>query len=174
MCRFLISCFVLSASLLVTSAAFAQGASPNTTATCNFDKTKQVAVDYQRIAVNVKKKVLGNEVPFGKVWTPGGKPMTMFTDTPVVIGGKELGTGAYTLFVIPDEKTWTLIVSKSTDTSGKYDETQDLARIPMQVGQLSKPEREFTVYFAHVAPSQCNMRLDLQKARAWVAIKEKK
>ena len=105
MCRFLISCFVLSASLFVTSAAFAQGTSPNRSATCNFDKTKQVAVEYQRIAVNVKKKVLGNEIPFGKVWTPGGKPMTMFTNTPVVIGGNELGIGAYTLFVIPDEKT---------------------------------------------------------------------
>ncbi len=53
---------------------------------------------------------------------------------------------------------------------GKYDEQQDLARIPMQFGELPKPESEFTAYFAHVAPDQRNMRLDLQKARAWGCI----
>ncbi len=166
--------FVFSASLLLTTTtAYAQGTSSNATATCNFDKTKQVAVEYQRIAIDVKKKLLGNDIPYGKVWTPGGKPMTLFTNTPVSIGDKDIPVGAYTLFVIPEEKKWTLIVSKSTDTSGKHDEKDDVARVPMQVGELPNPESEFSVYFAHVAPTQCSMRLDLDQARAWTVIQEK-
>jgi hypothetical protein len=169
-----IHCLALSAFLLFTNLALAQGTSSNATAACNFDTTKQVAVEYQRVAVDVKKKVLGNEIPYGKVWAPGGKPMTMFTNTPVTIGGKDLPVAAYTLFVVPEEKTWILILSKSTDTSGKYDEHEDFARIPMQFGELSSPETQFSVYFAHVAPDQCSMRFDVDKARAWVVIQEKK
>jgi len=44
----------------------------------------------------------------------------------------------------------------------------------MQLGELPSPESQFSVYFAHVAPDQCSMRLDLDKARAWVVIQEKK
>ena len=64
-------------------------------------------------------------------------------------------------------------VSKSTDTSGKYDEAQDLARIPMQFGELAQAEPTFSAYFAHIAPDQCNLRLDLERARAWVIFKRK-
>ncbi len=158
--------------LLIPGTPFAQTSDTNATASCNFDPNKQLAVEYQRIQVNPKKQVLGKEIPYGKVWTPGDKPMTLFANTPVTVGGKSVPVGAYTMFVIPEEKTWTLIISKSTDTSGKYDEQQDFARIPMQFGKLPQPEGEFTVYFAHVAANQCSMRLDLQKARAWVVFKE--
>lgn len=165
--------FVLAFSiLLMTGNSIAQTSSNNATTACNFDPNKQLAVEYQRIAVNPKKKVLGSEIPYGKVWAPGDKPMKLFTNIPVTVGGKEIPIGAYTMFVIPEEKTWTLIVSKSTDTSGKYDEQQDLARIPMQFGKLPAAEPEFTAYFAHVAAAQCNLRLDLQKARAWVIFKK--
>jgi len=143
------------------------------TTACNFDPNQQLAVEYQSIAVNPKKRVLGNEIPYGKVWTPGNKPMKLFTNTPVTVGGKDIPIGAYTMFVIPEEKAWTLIISKSTDTSGKYDEQQDFARIPMQFGKLQQAEPEFTAYFAHVAAAQCNLRLDLQKARAWVVFNKK-
>lgn len=167
--------FVLAVSFLtITGATFAYGAASSATATCNFDAEKQLAVEYQSVKLPAKKKVLGSEVPYGKVWAPGDKPMTMFANTPVSVGGKEIPVGAYTLFLIPDEKTWTLVVSKSTDTSGKYDEKDDLARIPMQCGTLPQAEPQFTVYFAHTAPDQCNMRLDLEKSRAWIPIKEGK
>ncbi len=173
--RHMLWCIVLSLPLFpVASFTLPQSASSTATAACNFDKTKQVAIEYQRFAINVKKMILGDEIPYGKVWAPGGKPMTMFTNTPLTIGGKEIPVAAYTMFVIPEEKSWTLLISKSTDTSGKYDEHDDLARIPMEVGKLPNPESQFSVYLAHIAATQCNMRLDLDKTRAWVTIEEKK
>ncbi len=160
--------------LLCIAAGTALAEEKTATATCNFNRAQQLAVRYRQVVVGAKKKVLGKMIPYGQVWAPGGKPMTMFTNTPVSVGAKDVPTGAFTLFVIPDEKNWTLVISKSTDTSGKYDEHQDLARVPMQVGSLSSPEPQFSVYFAHVAPDQCNMRLDLQKARAFIPFKVKK
>lgn len=160
-------------SLLFCSSLFGQGTSSSATATCNFDSNKQVVVEYQRMTVNVKKPIFGQEIPYNKVWAPGGKPLTLFVNSPVTVGGRELPTGAYTMFVIPSEKQWTLVVSKSTDTSGRYEEGEDLVRVPMECGELSAPENEFSIYFAHVAPDQCSMRLDLERARAWVIFQGK-
>jgi len=164
---------LLSVSLLVTPVLSAQGTSSQATATCNFDASKQLAVEYQRMAVNSKKPVFGHVIPYNKVWAPGGKPMTMFVNSPVALGNKEIPIGAYTMFIIPSEKQWTLIISRSTDTSGKYDEHEDFARVPMQYGELPSPEDQFSVYFAHETPGRCSMRLDLENSRAWVEFQEK-
>ena len=162
-------CWVI---LLLAPALYAQGTTSQATATCNFNASKQLAVEYQRVTVNTKKPVFGKEIPYDKVWAPGGKPMTLFLNSPVIAGKKTLPAGAYTMFVIPNEDKWTLVISKSTDTSGKYDEQQDFARVPMQYGELPSPEDEFSVYFAHVAPKECSMRLDLAKSRAWIVFQE--
>src|SRR5437868_10679220 len=131
---FRLAATVFIPTLLVVG-LFAQGTSSQATATCNFDPNKQLAVEYQRITVNAKKPVFGHEIPYGKVWAPGGKPMTLFTTTPMTIGGKDLPVGAYTMFAIPSQKQWTLVISKSTDTSGRYDEQEDLVRVPMEYGE---------------------------------------
>jgi DUF2911 family protein len=166
-----LSVFVVPA-FLIGSSGVMLGASSNATTTCNFDTNKQLAVEYQNVSFDAKKKVFGKEVPYGKVFAPGGKPMTMFTNTPVTVGGRELPIGAYTLFVIPEPKSWTLVVSKSTDTSGRYDEQDDVLRVPMQFGELQHAEPRFSVYLGHVAADQCSMRIDLQNDRAWIAFTE--
>jgi len=155
------SCFVLVAFLFLTGAALAQVTPSSTTVTCNFDADKQLAAEYQRFQVNLKKPLFGHEIPSGKVWAPGGKPITLFANTPVEVGGKQLTVGAYTVFVIATPKLWTLIISKSTDPSGKYDETMDLVRVPMESGELPAPEPQLSLAFAHVAPDQCSLRLEI-------------
>ena len=164
---------LLTAVMLLTTLVFAQGTTSQATATCNFNVNDQVAIEYQRFSVNSKKPVFGHQIPYDKVWSPGGKPMTLFTNIPVAIGGHGISAGAYTLFAIPSQKQWQLVVSKSTDTSGRYDEHDDFARIPMDYGQLEQPENQFSVFFAHVAPEQCSMRIDLERARAWVIFQQK-
>jgi hypothetical protein len=143
------------------------------TTTCNFDTNKQLALEYQPITFNPKKSSLGRQIPYDKIWAPGGKPMTLFANTPVVVDDNTLSPGAYTLFLIPSEKQLTLVISKSTDMSGKYEKGDDLARIPMQEAQLPSPEDELNVVFGHVAPTQCNMRVYLDKSAAWVSFREK-
>lgn len=153
---------VLPISALLPQTAFAQDAPAGATATCNFDQEKQLVVQYQPVTVNLKKPI-SVQVPFGKAWAPGGKPMTLFTNTPIQIGSRQLPIGAYTIFVIPNSKQWTLIVSKSTDMSGAYNESDDLIRASMEAGELPSPEASLNVAFEHVAPSQCNLRVDLDK-----------
>jgi len=77
------------------------------------------------------------------------------------------------MFIVPEKKSWTLIISGAPTPAEKYDESQDLVKIPMDLGELPQAELEFTSYFAHTAPNQCNLRLDLGKARAWIVFKHK-
>ena len=144
----------------VASAAHAQSNPGAATATCNFDETKQLVVEYQQTAGNAKHPT---QAPFGKVWAPGGKPMTLFTNTPVEVGSKALPIGAYTMFVIPNSKQWTLIISRSTDMSGAYNDAQDIVRVAMESGELPSKEPSLTVGFGHIAPDECNIRIDLDR-----------
>jgi hypothetical protein len=163
----------LSSVMLLTTLLFAQGTSSQATATCNFNANNQVVVEYNRFSVNSKQPAFGHEIPYEKVWAPGGKPMTLFINVPITIGGHDVPVGAYTLFVIPSQKEWKLVLSKSPDTSGRYNEQDDLVRIPMDHGQLDEPESQFSIFFAHIAPQQCSMRLDLERMRAWVIFQQK-
>ena len=156
------SVLVFLAVILVAGIAAAQNAPTTSTATCNFDDARQLVVEYQQVTVNLKKPV-STQVPFGKPWAPGGKPMTFFTNTPLQVHSTKLPVGAYTMFVIPENKQWTLIVSKSTDMSGAYDSNQDMVRVPMDSGELPNPESSLSISFAHVGPEQCNLRVDLDK-----------
>jgi Protein of unknown function (DUF2911) len=166
-------CFVSTAVLFFGCTALAQGPSSNETATCNFDADKQLATEYQHFSVNLKKPLFGRDIPADKVWAPGGKPMTLFTNTPVEIGGANLAAGAYTMYLIPTAKQWTLIISRSTDTTGKYDEKMDLVRVPMDSGELPAPESQFEVSFGHTAPDQCSLRLELATTGAWAVFQKK-
>lgn len=164
-------CYVsLVAICLFSPWIFAQAPA---TAVCDFDSSAQLAVQYQPTSVNTSKPVFGHEVPYNKVWAPGGKPMTMFLSHGVTVDGKDIPVGAYTMFVIPSPNKWTLVVSRNTDTSGKYDKDKDLLRVAMDWGELPSPESAFSIYFAQTAPGQCTMRVDLAKSRAWVDFKKK-
>jgi hypothetical protein len=55
--------------------------------------------------------------------------------------------GKYTLFTMPTEKGWTLIVNRQTGQWGtEHDASQDLARIPMRVQRLPTPVEQFTIF----------------------------
>jgi len=158
-CRFFVLSFI---PVFLGCAALAQNTPATATATCNFDEEKQLVVEYVPVSINLKKP-LATQVPFGKPWAPGGKPMTLFTNTSVQIGSTRLPIGAYTMFLVPTPKQWTLIVSKSTDMSGNYTGEDDVVRVPMDFGELPNPESTLSVSFGHVAPDQCNIRIDLEK-----------
>lgn len=169
--RFLVVVVISVATIAPSS--FAQNSTSTNpgagNATCNFDSQKQLAVEYQRVDLGKKaKNYLGEEVPYGKVWEPGKKPLTLFTNSAVRLDGTNIPAGAYTLYLVPNRDKWTLVVSKNTDESAKYDKSKDLVRAPMQIGQLPTAEPQFSVYFAHTAPTECSMRIDLADTRAWV------
>lgn len=104
----------------------------------------------------------------GKVWTPGGSAMTLFTETELKIGDTVLPIGAYTMYLIPGRKSWTLLVCRNQKIDAVYDEHQDLVRQPMQTAALDKPEERLSLFFGHVGPARCELNVSYDATRAWV------
>jgi len=135
---------------------------------CTFDDGKQMKVEYGNATA-----MGGQEFHEGRLWEPGGSPMFLFTEAELTIGGSVIPEGAYGLYVIPEKRNWTLVVSRNTTAAGQYDERQDLLRAPMEIGESEVPVAQVQVALAHIAPKQCNLRLYYEKTGAWAEFHEK-
>jgi hypothetical protein len=150
-------------------------ASPPGTVECQFDG-KTVHINYSRPSMK-GRKIYGGLVPYDKEWRTGANEATTFvTNTNVDVGGTKVPAGNYTLFTVPSQKQWTLIISKKTGEWGiPYPgKEQDLARIPMRSEELSTPVEQFTISFERTSPEACTLRLDWEATRAEVNVREQK
>jgi hypothetical protein len=153
----------------------AQLASPTARAACKFADGKTIAVNYSSPRMR-GRKIFGDLVPFGEVWRVGADDATSFVpNVDVIVGGKSVPAGKYTLFALPTSAKWTLIISKQTGEWGiPYPgEKYDFARMEMKVSKLSSPLESFTISFDQ-AGSSCTMKLDWETTRASIEIAEKK
>lgn len=71
----------------------------------------------------------------GTVWRTGANSSTtLTTETDLVIGGKDVPTGAYSLYTIREGGHYFLIINRNTGQWGtEYDASRDLARVPLRV-----------------------------------------
>lgn len=153
---------------IVNPALAQKDTSPKTINTiCTFTDGKQISVRYRQLSADNKRKL-----PMDTVWTPGDSPMDMFTQTDLLVGTSDIPIGAYSMYLIPEKKDWILVLNKNVTAGSKYDEQQDLVRVPMQIGRLSEAQA-FSIGFAHIAPKQCNIRVYYGKAGTWAEFKEK-
>lgn len=167
-------CWLLNAPS--TPAQFGgQAASPPAKADCKFPDGKTVHIDYSSPRMR-GRKIFGSLVPYGEPWRTGANQATSFVlGVDVNVGGKPVPAGSYTLFTLPTQNAWTLIVSKQTDEWGiPYPgEQYDFTRAPMKVSKLSSPVEDFTISF-NPSDGVCTMHLDWETTRASVDISEKK
>jgi hypothetical protein len=166
-CR-LAACILLVAQFMVGDRMLAQTADSNfLTAVCDFDDGQEISVRYKETVANSR-----DEPHNGKVWSPGGSPMTLFTNVGLTLNNAGIGPGAYSMYVIPNRKEWTLIVNRNVTPGAAYDEKQDIARSPMELGEIDSPPK-LQVSFAHVAPKTCSIRLYYGKVGAFTEFLEK-
>jgi len=153
----------------------AQVASPPAKAACKFADGKTISVSYSSPRMH-GRKIFGGLVPFGEVWRAGADDATsLVPSADVVMGGKNVPAGRYTIFILPTAAKWTLIISKQFGEFGiPYPgEQYDFARVEMKVSKLAAPLENFTISFDQAAAS-CTMTLDWETTRASIDISEKK
>jgi len=152
-----------------------QAASPPAKAECKFPDGKNIHVDYSSPRMR-GRKIFGGLVPYGEVWRAGANEATTFViDADMSVADKTVPAGSYTLFTLPKEDGWMLIVSKQTGEWGvPYPgEADDFARVPMKVGKLAAPLENFTISFDH-ADNACTLRMEWETTQASIQISEKK
>jgi len=142
---------IFSFAILASAQDKSKRPSPPAQAQCKLPDGKTITVDYS--SPRLKGRKVGGEVaPFGEIWRTGANEATTFVTTAnLSVAGTDVPAGSYTLFTIPEQDKWTLIISKVTGEWGvpyKDDyKSQELARVPMQVSKTSAPVENFTISF---------------------------
>lgn len=159
--------FAMLSCGMVTSVLAQQTSGNTATTSCTFQDGNQLTLRYSKQPGKSKARL-----PEGTLWSPGGKPMFLFTQVEVIIGNVEIPIGAFSVYVIPQHDKWTLVVNKNVTEGSAYEEHEDLVRAPMQSGEVSDPQ-PFSLSFGHIAPKQCSLRIYYGKMGTWVDFKEK-
>lgn len=157
------------AALCWTGSAIAQDLhpsrrpSPMGVARITLDET-YVKVVYSRPYKRGRENIFGTEqsgalVPYGKIWRTGANEATELTTTgDLLIGGKPLAAGTYSLFTTPGERSWKIHVNSSLGLSGTgyFDAvtrefkaadlpSTDVLVLAAPVGSLEKEVDQFTI-----------------------------
>lgn len=111
----------------------------------------EVSINYSRPGVK-ERKIFGELVPFGKLWRTGANANTTVEfSTEVVFGGTSVKAGKYSVFTIPNAKSWEVILNSKTDMygTGDYNKSLDVARIEVPVNKCEMTE-SFTIEVADI------------------------
>lgn len=122
-----------------------KGGSPHVRTAWTVDGAN-ISIEYGR--PSLKGRAVGKEVaPYGKEWRTGAdEATTLKTDKPLSFGTLQVPAGTYTLYTLPGEKQWQLIVSKKTGQWGvPYPAGEDLGRVAMTVEQSQSPVEQLTI-----------------------------
>ncbi len=96
------------------------------------------------------RRIFGGLVPYGELWRLGANEATEITSTaPLMLAGKRLPAGTYSLYTIPYEDHWTLIANKAVGQWGayEYDDALDVFRVDVPVNSSLDQYEAFTMKF---------------------------
>lgn len=132
---------------------------------------KWITVTYSRPILRGRQGIFSAGPEYGKkvcsgspVWRAGANGTTVLkTEVPLLLGGKALPAGEYSLFVDLKEGAWTLILSNqprlekydpkeksATWGSDNYDPKFDLLRVPMKLSKSALSLDQFTIQFLNM------------------------
>lgn len=137
----------------------------------------EIEVQYGRPSIR-DRTIFGGLVPWDEVWRTGANEAThLRTSADLRVGDVEIPAGHYTLYTIPRQDGWTLVVNQQTGQWGtEYDAERDLARIEMRVEELRRPVETFTIHLDSAEEAEGTLpadadgvlRLEWETTRAWV------
>ncbi len=133
---------------------------------------KAVTIDYNSPSMR-GRKIMGDLVPYGKVWRTGANPATTLkTAVNLKIGDLTVPAGTYTIYSLPSETTWKLIVNKQTGQWGTvYNQDQDLGRTDMMKGPTpSAPIEHFAIKFENTAGKSTQLHLIWENTDVYVPV----
>ncbi|WP_109673080.1 DUF2911 domain-containing protein [Dyadobacter jejuensis] len=120
------------------------------------------------------REIFGKLVPYGKVSRTGADEATEITFyQDAKIAGKSVKAGTYSLFTIPNEKDWVIILNKDVDVWGayKYKEAQDVLRVTVPVTSTSNDYAEnFSIQFKSTGDKKGEMLMGWAKTLVAVPV----
>lgn len=133
----------------------------------------EIIIDYSRPSVR-DRKIFGEVVPFNQIWRTGANMNTTIDfSSDVEIAGKQVLTGAYAIYVKPEEKMWTVYFYNETENAGVPDnwETSKIVAeviIPVELSTLI--QETFYIGIEDITTNSANLRLHWENVKANIPI----
>jgi hypothetical protein len=139
---------------------------------------QRVKVCYGRPSARGRTMIGGQGVPYGKLWRTGAnEPTVIFTPVALQIAGVTVPPGKYSLYTVPGEKEWEVIVNRSTSQWGHENSytdevrAQEVGRGKAPAEKLTAPVETFTITAEPASGEAQRLVLAWEKTRVAIPIK---
>ena len=125
-----------------------------------------ITITYCRPGVK-ERTIWGSLVPYNEIWRTGANEATTIEfSKDVKIEGHNVPAGKYSLFTIPSENEWTVIINKHWDQWGafNYNEAEDLIRFKVKPVKNDFTER-LLFTFDYVSPYFAKVVFEWEKLK---------
>ena len=135
----------------------------------------EIEIEYSRRSMR-GREVFGNLVPFGKVWRTGADNSTKISfDTDVIISGKTIQSGTYSIFSIPNKESWEIIFYSDVELWGvprDWSENKIVFSSMFDVKKLKKSNtvETFTISFNDLTNNDVNMSISWENTSVDIKI----
>ncbi len=124
------------------------------------------------------RPVFGGLVGYGKIWRTGAnEPTILHIPVAAEIAGIRVEPGSYSMYTIPTESDWTIILNRSTSQWGhesqyKADvQAQEVGRAQVRSERLGDHVEAFTITAEPVGTAGTSLVLDWERTRVRIPIR---
>jgi hypothetical protein len=137
----------------------------------------QIKLCYGRPSARGRTMIGGDAVPFGKLWRTGANEPTMIHSTgPITIAGVAVPAGSYSIYTIPGQSEWQVIVNRSISQWGHesyYTEqvkAQEVGHGVVKSEANAAPVETFTIRTEPGTAGAVNLVLEWEKTRVKIPV----
>jgi len=135
----------------------------------------EINLEYSRPSMR-GREVFGDLVPFGKIWRTGADSSTKISfSTDVIIDGKTIDKGTYSVFSVPNKNEWKIIFYSDIDVWGVPRDWSDdkvifSSTFPTKNIENKNPLETFTISFNELTNNETNMNISWENTSVDVKI----
>lgn len=170
--------FIFTLLLFTVNLSFSQINTPRVSPASEVEQMvglTEIEIEYSRPSMR-GREVFGNLVPFGKVWRTGADNSTKISfDTDVIISGKTIQSGTYSIFSIPNKESWEIILYSDVELWGvprDWSENKIVFSSMFDVKKLKKSNtvETFTISFNDLTNNDVNMSISWENTSVDIKI----
>ncbi|MFY0672951.1 MAG: DUF2911 domain-containing protein [Bacteroidia bacterium] len=132
----------------------------------------QIDIVYSRPGAK-GRTIFGDLVPYNEIWRTAANKATAVTfSQDITFGGKEVKAGTYSLFTVPGEKEWTVMLNTETELwgAGNYNEENEVASVKVKSAKTGDYYETFTISFDNLTDESANMNIVWENTKVSVKI----
>lgn len=147
-------------------------ASPGITIDQNFS-TSFIKLDYSRPALR-GREVFGEMIPYGELWRTGANASTKISfGEDVMIDGKALKAGTYSLYTIPGKKIWAIIFNTNLEHWGTegFNDNETALKLTAPVKTLDKKQENFEIQVENITKNSADIVISWENTSVAIPVK---